>query len=180
VEPAWPTTATPGGAEPAAPIQTAEPQQPAAAGGLDAGAIRHSWDAVLDAVKERKKTTHAQLLNAHVQSLQGSKLTLAFTHAPVMRQFQNGVSVDVLKDALQVSLGVALEIVCVVSQDAAAQSPSRQASVQPSDGFAPGDEAAPEDPDAPPPPEAARNGEDAALRLIESELGGKVVGTVGD
>ena len=41
-----------------------------------------------------------------------------------------------------------------------------------------GDEAVPEDPDAPPPPEAAR-GEDAALRLVEQELGGRVVGTVG-
>jgi len=48
------------------------------------------------------------------------------------------------------------------------------------DGFAPGDEAAPEDPDAPPPPDASLHGEDAALRLVESELGGKVVGRVGE
>jgi hypothetical protein len=37
----------------------------------------------------------------------------------------------------------------------------------------------PEDPDAPPPPEEAR-GEDAALRLVQSQLGGRVVSTSGD
>jgi hypothetical protein len=46
-------------------------------------------------------------------------------------------------------------------------------------GFAPGDEAVPDDPDAPPPPEAPR-GEDAALRLVVDELGGKVVSTSGE
>jgi hypothetical protein len=48
------------------------------------------------------------------------------------------------------------------------------------EGFAPGDEAVPEDPDAPPPPESALRGEDAALALVERELGGRVVGTSGD
>ncbi|MCW2723092.1 MAG: hypothetical protein JWN35_13, partial [Frankiales bacterium] len=47
------------------------------------------------------------------------------------------------------------------------------------DGFAPGDEAAPEDPDAPQ-SDRVLHGEDAALRLVEQELGGKVVGTLGD
>jgi DNA polymerase-3 subunit gamma/tau len=151
-------------------------------GGLDAAALRHSWDAVLDAVKERKKTTHAQLLNAHVQSLQGSRLTLAFTHAPVMRQFQNGVSVEVLKDALQAALGIAADIVCVVSEEAPAEASPADAPVAPAarEGFAPGDEPAPEDPDAPAPAQAALHGEDAALRLVQSELGGKVVRTVGE
>ena len=46
------------------------------------------------------------------------------------------------------------------------------------DDFAPGDEAVPEDPDAPPPPEEVR-GEDAALRLVQSQLGGRVVSTSG-
>jgi hypothetical protein len=41
-------------------------------------------------------------------------------------------------------------------------------------GFAPGDEAVPDDPDAPR-PEPAPRGEDAALRLVVDQLGGKVV-----
>jgi hypothetical protein len=50
----------------------------------------------------------------------------------------------------------------------------------PHEGFAPGDEAVPEDPDAPPAVDRSLHGEDAALRLVESELGGKIVGTVGE
>jgi hypothetical protein len=46
------------------------------------------------------------------------------------------------------------------------------------EGFAPGDEAVPVDPDAPPPPDTALRGEDAALALVERQLGGRVVGTV--
>src|SRR4051812_33743266 len=116
----WPATASVGPEASEQPTPQPAPTGDAPTGGLDATALRHSWDAVLDAVKERKKTTHAQLLNAHVLSLNGSRLTLAFTHAPVMRQFQNGVSADVLKEALQASLGIALDIACVVQDDAPA------------------------------------------------------------
>jgi DNA polymerase-3 subunit gamma/tau len=170
----WPATAALG-AESTQPATTPA-AAPAASptGALDAAALRHSWDAVLDAVKERKKTTHAQLLNARVLSLQGARLTLAFTHAPVMRQFQNGVSADVLKEALQASLGITLDIACVVHDSGAAEPATTQPPV--TEGFAPGDEPAVEDPDATPPPDAGLTGEDAALRLVESELGGKVLG----
>jgi DNA polymerase-3 subunit gamma/tau len=177
---AWPQTAPPGGL-PAAVAATPPPAADGPTGGLDTAALRLSWDAVLDAVKERKKTTHAQLLNARVLSLQGSRLTLAFTHAPVMRQFQNGVSADVLKDALQASLGIALDITCVVNEGAAVEPAAGAAPPRPAtEGFAPGDEAAPEDPDEPAMPDPGLHGEDAALRLVENELGGKVVGTRGE
>ncbi|MDX6198843.1 MAG: polymerase subunit gamma/tau [Actinomycetota bacterium] len=180
---AWPTTAALGSEakQPAAAPPLDAPAEThvsttAPTGGLDATALRLSWDAVLDAVKERKKTTHAQLLNARVLTLQGTRLTLAFTHAPVMRQFQNGVSADVLKEALQASLGVSLDIACVVQDGAAGTAVSPDVSPPAADGFAPGDEPTPEDPDAPPPPDAGRHGEEAALRIVESELGGKVLG----
>jgi hypothetical protein len=105
---------------------------------------------------------------------------LAFTHAPVMRQFQNGVSADVLKEALQAALGITLDIACVVHEDATAQAATPDAPTPVSDGFAPGDEPAAEDPDAPTPPDAGRHGEDAALRLVQSELGGRVLDQAGD
>jgi DNA polymerase-3 subunit gamma/tau len=172
----WPATASLGD-EAAAPAAVAQPAATSdgPTGALDVMALRHSWDAVLDAVKERKKTTHAQLLNAHVLSLQGSRLTLAFTHAPVMRQFQNGVSADVLKEALQATLGITLDIACVVNEGSAGEPAASDAPAPVTDGFAPGDEPAVEDPDAPAPPDARLHGEDAALRLVESELGGKVL-----
>jgi len=97
-----------------------------------------------------------------------------------MRQFQNGVSADVLKEALQASLGIALDIACVVHEDAVAEATAADAPAPATDGFAPGDEPVAEDPDAPAPPDAGLHGEDAALRLVESELGGKVLGPAGD
>ncbi len=63
---------------------------------------------------------------------------------------------------------------------AAAAAGARRPAVPPPppavDGFAPGDE--PADDDGPAAP--AERGEDAALRLVEQALGGRVVGTIGD
>ncbi|MDT7573336.1 MAG: polymerase subunit gamma/tau [Actinomycetota bacterium] len=176
---AWPTPAALGGTTPAPPDRTpsAPPESPAT-GGLDAAAIRRSWDAVLDAVKERKRTTHAQLMDAQVSGVSGRVLQLGFAHAPIMRQFTGGTGPDVLSDALRSAIGADLDIACSVTGAPAATAGAATATAAPPapayDGFAPGDEAAPEDPDAPP-PDAALHGEDAALRLVESELGGRVV-----
>ena len=196
----WPTTAVPGVAaelaaaqdQPGVPTdqapqvervpsdQTPEvgraPQvPPSVPGELDATAVRRAWDAVLEAAKERRKTTHALLLNASVASLDGRILTLAVTTAALIRQFQMGINVDVLRESLQAVLGLDVQIACIVAGDplpAAGQSagpPARE-------GFAPGDEAVAEDPDA---PRAERqvSGEDAALALVADQLGGTVVST---
>ena len=50
----------------------------------------------------------------------------------------------------------------------------------PYEGFAPGDEAVADDPDEPTPAGPVLHGDDAALALVQSELGGKVVETSGD
>ena len=192
----WPTTAVPGvAAEPAAAqdqpgVPTDQAPQvervpsdqtpevgraPQVPGELDATAVRRAWDAVLEAAKERRKTTHALLLNASVATLDGRILTLAVTTAALIRQFQMGINVDVLRESLQAVLGLDVQIACIVAGDplpAAGQSagpPARE-------GFAPGDEAVAEDPDA---PRAERqvSGEDAALALVADQLGGTVVST---
>jgi DNA polymerase-3 subunit gamma/tau len=187
---AWPATAPLGSGRPAArpdprPARPATPAAPAA-GGLDAAALRQSWDEVLAAVKARKRTAHAQLADATVSGVEGNRLVLAFQHAPILRQFQASTGPDVLQEALTATLGTAFELSCVLhghlpahaaSAPTAASAPAPQPT--PSyDDFAPGDEAVPEDPDAPPPPEEVR-GEDAALRLVQSQLGGRVVSTSG-
>lgn len=163
---------------------------PAAAGGseaplsgaLDAAAIRRSWDAVLDAVKGRKRVTHARLLDAQVLAVRGRTLSIGFSTPTLAKQFKESVNIDVLREALSEAIGADLDIDCTVA-GAAAPPPAAANGVPPApsyDGFAPGDEAAAEDPDAPPPPDPVLHGEDAALRLIQSELGGKVVGTVSE
>jgi DNA polymerase-3 subunit gamma/tau len=197
----WPTPAplgrTPDApAAPPSPATSAHPEQPAAQqeqtqaspGGVDATALRSAWDTVLGAVKSRKRTAHAQLLDAAVASVSGGTLVLAFQHAPILRQFQAGTGPDVLKEALQASLGADLDLRCVLHDSGAphaAPAPTRPAAAAapptpPEEtGFAPGDEAVPEDPDAPPPPQEPR-GEDAALRLVVDQLGAQVVSTSGD
>ncbi|MCU1690992.1 MAG: polymerase subunit gamma/tau, partial [Frankiales bacterium] len=199
---AWPAAAALGG-PPASPGQAATaqtasaqaataqgaaqgaaaPAGPAVAGSLDAATLRRAWDAVLLAVKERKKTAHAQLTTAQVLGVQGRTVTLSFTHAPIMRAFQSSTGVDVLKEAVRETLGVDLDVACVVGgadgpsggghEPAAPRDPGPRPAPR-YDSFAPGDEAEPEDPDAPAPPPQV-SGEDAALRLVQSELGGKVV-----
>ncbi len=185
----WPTIAVPGSPDPpssAAPVHGHDPSPAVAAvpGGLDATALRRSWDAVLEAAKGRKKTTHALLLNAQVIELAGRTVTLAFTTAALLRQFQSSTNTDVLKEAFQAVLGADLDIACTVAGAAATPATgSNLASPTPAapakDGFAPGDEEVPEDPDLPR-PARADSGEDAALKLVQQQLGGRVVGTRGD
>ncbi len=188
--PAWPTPATLGAAPPApAPAQRGEPPAAAtpAAGGIDAAALRAAWDTVLAAVKARKRTAHAQLADATVAQVTGRTLVLAFQHAPILRQFQAGTGADVLKEALQETLGADLDLRCVLHESLAPHEPAgapRAPTAAPAPppvetGFAPGDEAVPDDPDAPQ-EAAAPRGEDAALRLVVDQLGGMVVSTSGE
>ena len=155
-------------------------------GGLDAAAVRRVWDTVLNLVKDRKRVTHARLLGSQVAALDGKRLSLSFTTPTLARQFQEGVNIEFLKEALTEVLGVELDVVCVSGGAAGAPAaspvraePARAPVPAPAvhDGFAPGDEAADDDEGAPVPVE---RGEDAALRLVEQELGGRVVGTLTD
>ncbi len=203
----WPTAAVPGSpvdrpadtparpdtsarpdtpAAPDAPAAPQEPTQAPAPGGIDAAALRAAWDTVLGAVKARKRTAHAQLADATVSSVSGRTLVLAFQHAPILRQFQAGTGPDVLKEALQETLGAAMDLRCVLHESLSAHVHPAPGAARPAPqpppeetGFAPGDEAVPDDPDAPP-AEPAPRGEDAALRLVVDQLGGKVVSTSGE
>jgi len=177
---AWPTPAALGGSpstaapRPVADIPAASPA-PSGAGGLDAAALRTAWTDVLVAVKERKRTAHAQLADAQVKEVTGRTLVLGFQHAPILRQFQASTGPDVLREALQASLGADLDVTCVLHDTRTGSAPPEPEPDATSAEFAPGDEVVPEDPDAPPPGQA--RGEDAALELVCSQLGGRVVST---
>ncbi len=176
---AWPTPATLGGSPAASRLPAADLPAPAPAPGaigLDAAALRTAWTDVLVAVKERKRTAHAQLADAQVKEVTGRTLVLAFQHAPILRQFQASTGPDVLREALQESLGADLDVKCVLHDSRIGSTPPAQARDVPPPEFAPGDEVVPEDPDAPPPPDGPR-GQDAALELVRSQLGGRVVST---
>ena len=176
-EPSWPTAAVPG--DSAAPAAAEEPAAaPAPTGGLDALALRRSWDDVLAAVRPRKRTTEALLLNAQVVEVRGKTVTLGFNTAPLMRNFQQGTNIDVLKEALQEVLGLDAVIELTTSGVPAPPAPEAAPVPEPAapsyEGLAPGDEIEPEDPENPQ-GERIAGGEDAALALLRDQLGGTVV-----
>jgi DNA polymerase-3 subunit gamma/tau len=173
---AWPTAATPGGTA-EAPAQVPATAEPAAAGGLDATALRRSWDAVLDAAGKESRKTQALLRSAQVLALTGKALTVGFPSGQLVRMFEEGTNTAVLKSALQSLLGLEVDLSLVVGTQApaAAESPTAPAPAVPAyEGLAPGDEIEPVDPEAPA-PERPVHGEDAALALLQDQLGGRVI-----
>ncbi len=180
---AWPSTATLGApdAPPAVPTAAADEPEAPAAGGLDAAALRRAWDAVLDTVKTSKRVTHARLLDAQVLTVQGRRLQLGFSTPTLAKQFAEGVHIDVLKEALLAAVGADLDIACAVSGGVPTPlppaAPGAPAPPRAQEGFAPGDEAVDDsdEPDRPAEQATVAHGEDAALALITSELGGTVM-----
>ena len=187
--PAWPTIATLGVA-PAA--DTPSGIDATGAGGLDAAEVRRAWDTVLQKVKQSKRVTHARLSETTVAAVEGRRLSVLFTTPTLARQFSEGVHIEVLREALREVLGVDLEVVCLpgvstapapVGRQPAGQRPAGSGSGPASplqtpvhEGFAPGDEAADDDGSEPP----VERGEDAALRLVQQALGGRVLDRRGD
>jgi DNA polymerase-3 subunit gamma/tau len=170
-EPSWPAAAVPGGSAPE-PTNPRPDAQPVAPGGLDTTAVRRAWDAVMEDVKNRKRTTWVALSDAQVQDVDGSTLTLAFSRPGFQKNFSGGANAEHLNDALQVVLGRTFQIASViVGEQAVAESAEPVY-----EGLAPGDEITPEDPELPPPARAV-GGEDEALKLLSSELGGTVMGS---
>ncbi|MDP9182532.1 MAG: DNA polymerase III subunit gamma and tau [Actinomycetota bacterium] len=175
VQQPWPETAALGGTPGTEPAATPAVDTPSE-GGLDAAALRRSWDAVLDAVNSRKRTTKALLLNATVVSLSGKVLTLGFTTAGLIRTFQTGTNEEVLREALQTTLGLDAVVKLVVGTEAPTLPVSDAPAAPAYEGLAPGDEIEAVDPEAPA-PERAVHGDDAALALLQDELGARVVST---
>ncbi len=169
----WPESAVPGG-RPSGPDAPAAPTQ--SSGGVDAASVRRVWDAVLDQVKTRKRVAHAFLREVTVVSVANGALTLSFTTPTLAKKFGEGANVAYLQEALVAVLGVSLNVVCISGGGSPAHDSRDPSTPRPSasdrEGFAPGDEAADEDPAAAAPEE---RGEDAALRLVQSQLGGRVL-----
>ena len=157
------------------PVTEAPPSPPPVASGeLDAAGVRRVWDAVLDAVASRKRTTRALLDTAQVTALNGRELTLTFQHSPLARQFDKPPNHDVIHDALAEVLGV--DWVVRVDFGDGAPAPERPAPppAPPEEEFDPR-EAADDEP-AP----AVRTGEDPAMALLKSGLGAQVISSVDD
>ena len=164
-----PATSTPAG--PPAPEPQAPEPMPAAAGAMDAAAVRRVWPEIERYVRENSKPTLVLLQNATVQSVEGTTLVLSMPTEGLARQLSGETRVRVLREALMHAVGGEWTVQCVAGGRTAAPAPppaatpARPAPTRPSQRQAP--EAArpveqppppepPDDPhedDIPPPPE---------------------------
>jgi DNA polymerase-3 subunit gamma/tau len=159
--PAAPTPATaraPGQAPPAE-----KPQPPA--GDADAAtAVRRQWTTVLEKVRERSRTLDVMLAGSVVRTVEGNTLVVAHQSAPLAKRLAEQRNAAVIEDALKDALGVDWRVRYEVGsgsvepakpqrddEESMLAEASREAGV-----------------DAP-----RRDPEEAALELLENELGAR-------
>lgn len=110
-------------AEPA-PVAQA-PSEPASAGAVDLELVQRSWDAILEAVKPRKKSLRAWLLMARPVGLDGSVLALEFQagYAFHADNCMRDDSQELLGEIFEQVLGTRLRVNCTVADGDAAPRP---------------------------------------------------------
>ena len=154
-----------------AQVPAAEPPTPApAVGPLDAAAVRRIWPEVLDAVKRRRRTTHALLMNVSVHSVDHGVLTLTISTGPLYRILAQDINTDVVRGAVRDVLGVDWRVQVRVDGGPAV------GGADPTTPAAPPPEEDPREDEPSPPPAGAEpagrtDPEEAAISLLESTLG---------
>ncbi|MGA8328431.1 MAG: DNA polymerase III subunit gamma/tau, partial [Mycobacterium sp.] len=195
-EPALEPTPSPSEPEPVASEPVASDEVSIAAGSAEptAAAVRTLWPTVRDKVRQRSRTTEVMLAGATVRAVEGNTLVLVHESAPLAKRLSEQRNADVIAEALKDALGVDWRVRC----EAGAASPAPEAPVapprpverparrvvppRPAPEEAPADaesaqraeeesmlaEASHDDPSAP-----RRDPEEAALELLQSELGAR-------
>ena len=158
--------------EPAAPEPEPEPEPVAAGaepgtGTPDAAAIRRQWTTVMDKVRERSRTMAAMLAGAMVSSVDGTTLVLLHEGANLAKRLGEQQNLDFVQDALRDALGLQLRVRYEVgAPDAAPQAvedPQAEEESMLAEAAASTDVAPRRDP------------EEAALELLQSELGARKI-----
>ena len=149
----------------------AEAAAPVVAGGLDAIAMRRAWDAVMDTVKNLKRTTWAALMDAQVQDVDDATLTLAFTRAGNQKNFMAGANVDYLNDALKTVLGRTFAIASVIVGASTEPADARRRRRRPTRACRPATRSRRRTPTCRS-RSGLSDGEDEAVRLLTEQLGG--------
>jgi DNA polymerase-3 subunit gamma/tau len=174
-EPTAPAPATPA---PAASRSVADAASPAPAdpgerlvGAVDAAAVRRIWPEVLDAVKRRRRTTHALLMNVSVRSVDNGVLTLAISSEPLSRLLAEDVNTECVRGAVKDVVGVDWRVKVVVDGVLGAA-----ANGAPPPGRSPEEDPRDDEPSPPPvesPPAGRTDPEAAAIELLQSTLGAR-------
>jgi DNA polymerase-3 subunit gamma/tau len=168
------------------PIPAPEPPPPPAAetatapGELDAAAVRTMWPTVRDKVRQRSRTTEVMLAGATVRAVEDNTLVLTHASAPLARRLSEQRNADVIAEALKDALGVNWRVRCETgaAEPAAAAPPPVVA--PPADEPADTDLAQRDDEEhmlaeagRSDPSEPRRDPEEAALELLQNELGAR-------
>jgi DNA polymerase-3 subunit gamma/tau len=76
--------------------------------------LRRLWPDVLDAIKERKRTTAALLMSANVLAVEGSVLKLGINSSGLMRRLSEEMNTEIIRAALRDKLGVDWQVQTIV------------------------------------------------------------------
>lgn len=146
-----------------APEPESKPASTAEGGEPDAAAVRTLWPTVRDKVRQRSRTTEVMLAGATVRAVEGDTLVLSHESAPLAKRLCEQRNTDVIAEALKDALGVNWRVRCEPggsSPALAGEAPSDEDSMLAAAGY-----------DDPPPPR--RDPEEAALELLQNELGAR-------
>jgi DNA polymerase III subunit gamma/tau len=180
---------------PAAPVVEAPAVTPAAAvatGEPNAAAVRSMWTTVREKVRERSRTTEVMLAGAIVRAVEGDTLVLSHESAPLAKRLTESRNADVIREALKDALGVNWNIRCETGTAPPAPAAPVAPRTVPTVPTRAASRRIPDEPPPPPPPpeeddeesmlaEAGnvdptaprRDPEEAALELLQSELGAR-------
>jgi DNA polymerase III subunit gamma/tau len=185
-----PVEPSPAPAPSAPPPAAAEPQPSAPAAGPGepgAAAVRTLWPTVREKVRQRSRTTEVMLAGATVRAVEGNTLVLSHESAPLAKRLCEQRNADVIAEALKDALGVDWRVRCEAGEPNPATAeespppPRRAEPSRPSPEPAADDdsaqraeeesmlaEAGQDDPSTP-----RRDPEEAALELLQTELGAR-------
>jgi len=100
-------------------------EAPAAAGSVEpnAAAVRTLWPTVRDKVRQRSRTTEVMLAGATVRAVEDNTLVLSHESAPLAKRLSEQRNADVIAEALKDALGVNWRVRCEAGGPAAAAAP---------------------------------------------------------
>ena len=128
VEPTPEPESTPPAARPPEPVPSAVTpvdEAPSAVGSAEpnAAAVRTLWPTVRDKVRQRSRTTEVMLAGATVRAVDGSTLVLSHESAPLAKRLSEQRNADVIAEALKDALGVNWRVRCEAGGTGAASAP---------------------------------------------------------
>ena len=154
-------------------VEAPAPTASSAGGEPNAAAVRSVWTTVRDKVRQRSRTTEVMLAGAIVRAVEGDTLVLSHESAPLAKRLVEQRNSDVIRDALKDALGVDWKIRCEAGPAAPEAAPEPE-SVAPSPPQRNDDEedmlaeAGNDTPEV-----TRRDPEEAALELLQTELGAR-------